>query len=62
MYLYTDEIEFAPFSSGENPRSRNVDPSPDDPIPLPSPKSIYRLADKVRSMSSRLVRLIAAES
>jgi len=49
MYLYTDAIEFAPFGSKENRRSRSaeiVTPS-DDKIPRPSPKSIYRLADKV---------------
>ena len=49
MYLYTDAIEFSPFGSEGNRRSRSieiVDPS-DDKIPLPSPKSIYRLADKV---------------
>lgn len=48
MYLYTDVIEFAPFGSKENRKSRSteiVDPS-DDKIPRPSPKSIYRLADK----------------
>ena len=49
MYLYTNTIEFAPFGSDENRRSRSaeiVTPSDDD-IPRPSPKSIYRLADKV---------------
>ncbi|KAF9785420.1 hypothetical protein BJ322DRAFT_1193974 [Thelephora terrestris] len=48
MYLYTDAITFAPFGSEENRRSRNAemgDPS-DVEIPQPSPKSIYRLADK----------------
>ncbi|KAF9645626.1 hypothetical protein BDM02DRAFT_3119977 [Thelephora ganbajun] len=53
MYLYTDAIEFAPFGSGQNRRSRSaeiVTPS-DDNIPRPSPKSIYRLADKeIRSL------------
>ena len=51
MYLYTCEIEFAPFGSEENRRSRStemVDPS-DYEVPRPSPKSIYRLADKVCS-------------
>ena len=51
MYLYTDAIEFAPFGSEVNRRSRNaeiVDPS-DGKVPRPSPKSIYRLADKVRT-------------
>ena len=49
MYLYTDTIEFAPFGSEENRRSRSaefVTPS-DDKVPRPSPKSIYRFADKV---------------
>ncbi|KAF9785425.1 hypothetical protein BJ322DRAFT_829340 [Thelephora terrestris] len=48
MYLYTATIEFAPFGSEENRRSRSVeivDPS-DNKVPRPSPKSIYRLADK----------------
>lgn len=49
LYLYTGTIEFAPFGSNENRRSRSteiVTPS-DDKVPRPSPKSIYRLADKV---------------
>jgi hypothetical protein len=49
MYLYTDAIDFAPFGSEVNRRSRSaeiVDPS-DNKVPRPSPKSIYRLADKV---------------
>ena len=49
MYLYTDEIEFAPYGSEENRRSRSaeiVSPS-EDSIPRPSPKSIYRLAHMV---------------
>jgi len=49
MYLYTNVIEFAPFGSEENRRSRSseiVTPS-DDKVPRPSPKSVYRLADKV---------------
>ena len=51
MYLYTCEIEFAPFGSEENRRSRSteiVDYS-DYKVPRPSPKSIYRLADQVCS-------------
>ena len=51
MYLYTDAIAFAPFGSEENRRSRSaeiVDPS-NSKVPRPSPKSIYRLADKVRA-------------
>ena len=54
MYLYTDVIEFAPFGSEENRRSRSAEivaPS-DDQVPRPSPKSIYRLADKVCTLSS----------
>ena len=49
MYLYTDEIEFAPFGSKENRASRSPEfmISYDDRVPPPSPKSIYRLADKV---------------
>ena len=51
MYLYTDEIEFAPFGSEENRRSRGTEiaDSSDKKVPRPSPKSIYRLADKVRN-------------
>ncbi|KAF9785437.1 hypothetical protein BJ322DRAFT_830823 [Thelephora terrestris] len=48
MYLYTDAIEFAPFGSEQNRRSRSAEianPS-EDKVPRPSPKSIYRLADK----------------
>ncbi|KAF9645692.1 hypothetical protein BDM02DRAFT_471820 [Thelephora ganbajun] len=48
MYLYTNMIEFAPFGSKQNRRLRSADfvtPS-DDKVPRPSPKSIYRLADK----------------
>ena len=55
MYLYTDVIEFAPFGSEENRRSRSAEiatPS-DDKVPRPSPKSIYRLADKVCTRSSQ---------
>lgn len=51
MYLYTDVIEFAPFGSEENRRSRSgefISPS-NDKVPRPSPKSIYRFADKVRT-------------
>ena len=54
MYLYTNEIEFAPFGSKENRRSRSaeiVTPTKDQ-VPRPSPKSIYRLAHKVCDMSS----------
>ncbi|KAF9785359.1 hypothetical protein BJ322DRAFT_826989 [Thelephora terrestris] len=46
MYLYTGQIEFAPYGSEENRRSRSVEivSTSDDSIPQPSPKSIYRLA------------------
>ena len=53
MYLYTGVISFAPFGSRENRRSRSAEiitPS-DDEVPRPSPKSIYRLADKVNIWS-----------
>ena len=49
MYLYTDVIEFAPFESEENrgsPGAGVVRPS-DEKLIRPSPKSMYRLADKV---------------
>ena len=55
MYLYTCAIEFAPFGSEKNRRSRSteiVDPS-GDKVARPSPKSIYRIADKVCSGSSK---------
>ena len=55
MYLYTNTMEFAPFGSEENRRSRSAEfvvPS-DDKIPKPSPKSIYRFADKVRVQCSQ---------
>ena len=48
MYLYSYSIEFAPFGSEENRRSRSWE-IVEDFVPRPSPKSIYRLADKVRS-------------
>jgi hypothetical protein len=64
MYLYTDEIDFAPFGSRVSRELRipelasgNV-----DTIPRPSPKSIYRIADMVRfnngSDDSRLITLV----
>ena len=51
MYLYTGAIDFAPFGSGENRRSRSAEivTLADGDVPRPSPKSIYRLADKVRT-------------
>lgn len=52
-YLYTDEIEFAPWGSTERREARALEEiSNSYGIPKPSPKSVYRLADKV--MSSRL--------
>ena len=47
LYLYTDAIDFAPFGSAENRKSRSQDISSEEIVPRPSPKSIYRLADKV---------------
>jgi len=58
MYLYTNMMEFAPFGSAENRRSRSaeiVTPSHDN-VPRPSPKSIYRLTDKVRMRSFQFSR------
>ncbi|KAF9645605.1 hypothetical protein BDM02DRAFT_490316 [Thelephora ganbajun] len=48
LYLYSGEIEFASLKLGTNRRRRSVgllDPSHDD-LPRPSPRSVYRLADK----------------
>ena len=47
-YLYTGEIEFAPWGSAERRKARSLEKiSEAYGIPKPSPKSIYRLADKV---------------
>ena len=47
-YLYTNEIEFAPWGSVERREARAREKiSESYGIPRPSPKSIYRLADKV---------------
>ncbi|KAF9785394.1 hypothetical protein BJ322DRAFT_1141113 [Thelephora terrestris] len=48
VYLYTGHIEFAPYGSKENrwSRSKEIVSLSEDSIPRPSPKSIYRLADK----------------
>ena len=47
-YLYTDEIKFAPWRSMKGRKARRSgDLSDLYGIPKPSPKSIYRLADKV---------------
>ena len=49
-YLYTDEIEFAPWGSAERHKARALEKiSGSYEIPKPSPKSVYRLADKVTS-------------
>jgi len=49
-YLYTDEIEFAPWGSAERRKARALEKiSESYGIPKPSPKSVYRLADKVMS-------------
>ena len=60
MYLYTDAIEFAPFGSKGNRRSRSAEivDHADDKVPRPSPKSIYRLADKVCAPPSLLTQCI----
>ena len=51
MSSQVPEIEFAPFGSEENRRSWSTEivGSSDYKVPRPSPKSIYRLADKVCS-------------
>jgi len=47
-YLYTGEIEFAPWGSEERRKARSLEKiSESYGVPKPSPKSIYRLADKV---------------
>ena len=49
-YLYTEEIEFAPWDSAERREARALEKiSESYGIPKPSPKSVYRLADKVTS-------------
>jgi len=49
-YLYTDEIEFAPWGSVERRKAHSLKKiSESYGIPRPSPKSVYRLADKVTS-------------
>lgn len=46
--MYTNEIEFAPWGSEKQREARGMEAvsEPYD-IPKPSPKSVYRLADKV---------------
>jgi len=53
-YLYTDEIEFAPWGSAERRETRALKMSESYGIPKPSPKSVYRLADKVTSSRIRV--------
>jgi hypothetical protein len=49
MYVYTGEIDFAPFGSKANRELRTPEllSTEGDTIPRPSPKSIYRAADMV---------------
>ena len=56
LYLYTNSIEFAPFGSEENRKSRSSEIAwtSEEQIPTPSPKSIYRLADKVPTLASSI--------
>ncbi|KAF9778324.1 hypothetical protein BJ322DRAFT_493540 [Thelephora terrestris] len=47
LYLYTGEMEFAPTKSGANQTwGIGLRDSLHDDVPRPSPRSIYRLADK----------------
>ena len=57
MYLYTDEIDFAPFGSKANRELRKPEllSTAEDTIPRPSPKSIYRVADMVRATNMRMI-------
>ena len=53
-YLYTDEIEFAQWGSVERRKARALEKTSESyGIPEPSPKSVYRLADKVKSSRAR---------
>ena len=57
-YLYTDEIEFAPWGSTERRKARALEKiSESYGIPKPSPKSVYRLAEKVTSSRIRSANL-----
>ena len=49
LYLYAGSVNFASFGSKENRKSRSSEIAwiAEEEIPKPSPKSIYRLADKV---------------
>ena len=55
FYLYTGHIEFAPFGSEANRKTRaaEIGSLAPDRVPRPSPKSMYRLADKVYTPASR---------
>ena len=56
-YLYTGEIGFAPWGSAERRDARAREKiSWSYGIPRPSPKSIYRLADKVKVLPYGLCR------
>jgi len=53
-FLYTGEIEFAPFSSDprhELPAQARIGDWSTGKLPSPSAKSVYRLADKVTSLA-----------
>ena len=53
-FLYTGEIDFAPFSSDprrELPAEARIGDWNAARLPSPSAKSIYRLADKVISLA-----------
>ena len=53
-YLYTNEIEFAPWGSVERRKTHAFERiSESYGIPRPSPKSVYRLADMVTSSRVR---------
>ena len=53
-YLYTNKIEFAPWGSAERRKARSHEIiSESYGIPKPSPKSIYRLANKVSTNTLR---------
>ena len=49
MYLYTGEIDFAPFGSKANRelRTPGLLATVEETIPKPSPKSIHRIAGMV---------------
>jgi len=57
FYLYTGQIEFAPLGS-RIPSTVEVPAPHKRKIPRPSPKSIYRLADKVCASSSTQSSLV----